>query len=173
MHSKVYGKGVTVSSQTETHHAQSAAATLGIGEAAQRLGVSVHTLRYYEREGLLNVPRTEQVQPSRSAQRRYGEGELELLRFLLALRATGMPMDLIRRYMALVRLGDGTVTERRELLVLHQRAVTAQIAALQDNLKAIAIKIGKYDLIGGCAPGSEDVAALGTAPATSTAQGAN
>lgn len=153
------------------HFAQSEPTGLSIGEAAQRLGVSVHTLRYYEREGLLNVPRTEQVQQARSAQRRYGESELELLRFLLALRATGMPMGLIRRYMALVRLGDGTVTERRELLVEHQRAVTAQIAALGNNLKAIEHKIGKYDLLGGCAPGSQDVAA--PVPVTSTTQGAH
>jgi DNA-binding transcriptional MerR regulator len=150
--------------QTEEHSALPGEVGLSIGEAARRLGASVHTLRYYEREGLLNVPRLDRFQPelarhaqvgnvqARSAQRRYGEGELDLLRFLLALRATGMPIRLIRRYMALVRLGDGTVTERRDLLVEHQRAVTAQIAALQDNLKAIELKIGKYDLIGGCAP---------------------
>ncbi len=136
------------------------AAGLSIGEAALRLGVSVHTLRYYERDGLLNVPRlpaareTETVQPpdSRHAQRRYGESELSLLRFLLVLRGTGMPMSLIRRYMALVRAGEDTVAERRELLVSHQRAVTAQIAALGENLKAIEQKIVKYDRAGGCAP---------------------
>ncbi|MGI8748459.1 MAG: MerR family transcriptional regulator [Deinococcus sp.] len=119
---------------------------LSIREAASRLGASVHTLRYYEREGLLSVPRLE------SAQRRYGPADLELLRFLLALRATGMPMVLIRRYMALVRLGEATVSERRDLLLEHQRAVVAQIAALQGNLSAIDHKIEKYDRMGGCAP---------------------
>ena len=129
---------------------------LSIGEAAQRLGVSVHTLRYYERDGLLNVPRTEGAPLSRNAQRRYGEGELELLRFLLALRATGMPMGLIRRYMARVRLGEETVSERRELLLSHQRAVTAQIAALGENLRAIEHKMEKYDRTQGCGPAQGD-----------------
>ncbi|WP_425145531.1 MerR family transcriptional regulator [Deinococcus sp.] len=113
---------------------------------ARQLGVSAHTLRYYEREGLLDVPRRA------STQRRYSETELGLLRFLLALRATGMPMSLIRRYMALVRAGEETVSGRRELLELHQQAVNAQLVTLQDNLKAIEAKIEKYDRTSGCAP---------------------
>ena len=128
------------------------------------LGVSVHTLRYYEREGLLSVPRHDALKTdaprtdmlraleSRSAQRRYGHDELGLLRFLLALRATGMPMVLIRRYMALVRAGEQTVPERRLLLTEHEQAVTNQIAALGQNLKAIAAKIEKYDRTEGCGP---------------------
>jgi DNA-binding transcriptional MerR regulator len=129
-------------------------AGLSIGEAAQVLGVSVHTLRYYEREGLLSVPRLDALRAleSRSAQRRYGHDELGLLRFLLALRATGMPMVLIRRYMALVRAGEQTVPERRQLLTEHERAVTEQIAVLGQNLKAIAAKIEKYDRTEGCGP---------------------
>lgn len=160
MRSKIYGEDVTVYMQAGERPTKLSAAGLSIGEAALRLGVSVHTLRYYERDGLLNVPRLDRLgpQPTRNAQRRYGESELELLRFLLALRATGMSMSLIRRYMALVRLGGGSVTERRELLVEHRLAVTAQVAALGKNLKAIETKIGKYDLIGGCAPGSGNVA---------------
>ena len=139
MRSKVYGRGVTVSSQPDTQPAQSVAAGLSIGEAALRLGVSAHTLRYYERVGLLEVPRL------RSTQRRYGPQELEWLRFLLALRATGMPMQLIRRYVGLVRTGENTVTERRALLLEHQRAVKAQIAALHESLGAIERKIQWYD----------------------------
>ena len=150
------------------HRVQSGATGLSIGEAAQHLGVSVHTLRYYEREGLLNVPRTEHVRPSRSAQRRYGEGELEVLNFLLALRATGMPMSFIRRYVALVRLGDETVTERRGLLVEHQQAVISQIAVLEHSLKAIEGKISKYDHLGGFTRSGEPLPVTGTATADTT-----
>ncbi|WP_424950017.1 MerR family transcriptional regulator [Deinococcus sp.] len=113
---------------------------LGIGEAARRLGVSVHTLRYHERDRLLNVPRAEGAPIPRNAQRRYSETELRLLRFLLALRATGMPMGLIRRAMALVRLGEETVSERRDLLLSHQRAVTAQLSTLQDSLERLSVQ---------------------------------
>ena len=110
-----------------------------IREVAQQLGVSAHTLRYYEREGLPSVPRAE------ASQRRYGPPEVGLLRFLLALRATGMPITLIRRYMALVYAGESTVTERRALLLEHRRAVTAQIAALQADLGRVERKIALYD----------------------------
>ena len=112
---------------------------LSIREAASRLGASVHTLRYYAREGLLSVPRLD------SAQRCYSPADLELLRFLLALRATGMPM-------VLLRLGEATVSEQRDLLPEHGRAVVARIAALQGNLSAIEHKTEKYDRMGGCAP---------------------
>ena len=124
-----------------------AADIYSIREVAQQLGVSAHTLRYYEREGLLSVPRAD------SSQRRYGAREVELLRFLLALRGTGMPIALIRRYMALVYVGESTVTERRALLLEHQRAVTAQIAALQADLGAIGRKIALYDRITGSTKG--------------------
>ncbi|ULH16859.1 MerR family transcriptional regulator [Deinococcus sp. KNUC1210] len=114
-----------------------------IREVAQQLGVSAHTLRYYERQGLLSVPRAD------SLQRRYGAREVELLRFLLALRGTGMPIALIRRYMQLAYAGEITVTERRALLTEHQRAVTAQISALQADLDAIGRKIALYDRMSG------------------------
>ncbi|GAA4004773.1 MerR family transcriptional regulator [Deinococcus rubellus] len=112
---------------------------LSIGEVAARLGVSVHTLRYYERAGLLDVPRQE------SGVRRYSGREVELLRFLLALRATGMPIALIRRYIGLARLGEVSETERRALLVQHREDVLARMRALKTDLGAIERKIELYD----------------------------
>lgn len=112
---------------------------LPIQEAAALLGVSAHTLRYYEREGLLTVPR------AAGGERRYTERELEMLRFLLRLRGTGMGMAGLRDYVALARQGDGTVAARRELLVRHEQAVVARLEALQADLEAIRHKIEKYD----------------------------
>ncbi|GBF05629.1 transcriptional regulator, MerR family [Deinococcus aerius] len=112
---------------------------LPIREAAALLGVSAHTLRYYEREGLLTVPR------AAGGERRYTERELDMLRFLLRLRATGMGMAGLRDYVALARQGDGTVAARRELLVRHEQAVVARLEALQADLEAIRHKIEKYD----------------------------
>ncbi|WP_202630489.1 MerR family transcriptional regulator [Deinococcus alpinitundrae] len=114
-------------------------ALLSIGEVAARLGVSVHTLRYYERAGLIDVPRQE------SGVRRYSGREIELLRFLLALRATGMPIALIRRYIGLARLGEVSEIERRALLVQHRGDVLARIEALNTDLGAIERKIELYD----------------------------
>ncbi|MDV6373857.1 MerR family transcriptional regulator [Deinococcus arenicola] len=112
---------------------------LPIRKAAELLGVSAHTLRYYEREGLLDVPRTE------GGERLYGERELAALRFLFHLRGVGVNMAGLREYVALVRQGDGTVTVRRELLVRHEQAVNAQLETLATALHAIRRKIEKYD----------------------------
>ena len=112
---------------------------LPIHEAAALLGVSAHTLRYYEREGLLTVPR------AAGGERRYTERELETLRFLLRLRGTGMGMAGLREYVTLARQGDGTVAARRDLLLRHEQAVTARLEALQADLLAIRRKIETYD----------------------------
>ncbi len=127
MRSKAYGAPVPDSSFP-----------LPIHEAAALLGVSAHTLRYYEREGLLTVPR------AAGGKRRYTERELETLRFLLRLRGTAMGMAGLREYVALAQ-GDGTVAARRDLLLRHEGAVTARLEALQADLLAIRRKIETYD----------------------------
>lgn len=116
-----------------------APALLGIGEVAARLDISVHTLRSYERTGLLDVPRQE------SGVRRYSGREVELLRFLLALRATGMPIAMIRRYTGLARTGEHTGPDRRALLMQHREDVLARMKALKTDLGAIERKIERYD----------------------------
>jgi DNA-binding transcriptional MerR regulator len=112
---------------------------LSIQDAAARLGVSPHTLRYYDREGLLDVPRAS------GGERRYSERELSLLRFLLHLRGTGMGMAGLRAYMALVREGEHTAPARRALLVRHEQEVEARLLSLQADLTAIRAKIARYD----------------------------
>ena len=115
-----------------------------IQETAEQLGVSAHTLRYYEREGLVSVPRTPQ------GERRYGPPQLERLRFVLHLRGAGMNMLGLRQYVALVEVGADTVAERRALLVQHEQQVLDDIQALQSHLNAIRRKIERYD--GHCVP---------------------
>ncbi|GGR43361.1 hypothetical protein GCM10008959_00280 [Deinococcus seoulensis] len=141
MRSKVYRTGMTV---TDPPTDQQGAPTYAIRDAALLLGVSVHTLRYYDREGLLDVPRAS------SGERRYSARELSLLRFLLHLRGTGMGMAGLREYMTLVRAGDHTAPERRALLVRHEEAVQARLLALQGDLRAIRAKIERYDAHRAC-----------------------
>lgn len=112
---------------------------LTIQEAAERCGVSAHTLRYYERAGLLD-----HVQRAGNGHRRFGARDLERLGFLRCLRATGMPIRLISRYIELVRAGDRTIPDRRELLLAHRDAVAGQISALKDDLAAVDRKIAIY-----------------------------
>jgi DNA-binding transcriptional MerR regulator len=114
--------------------------TMSIGQAAEKTGLSIDTLRYYEREGLLPyVPRTE------GGQRLYNENHLGAIRFLTRLKLTGMPITKMREYMALAMDGAPGKPKRRQLLVDHRSQVLAQIDQLQHNLKILNLKIELYE----------------------------
>jgi len=114
---------------------------LTIGQAAQRTGLSVHALRFYEREGLLASP----VQRTTDGRRTYSELDLEWLDLCIKFRSSGMPLAAIRRYTELVRQGTGNEAERLTILREHQQRVTAQIDALTDCLEMIAFKVSLYE----------------------------
>ena len=113
---------------------------LSISDAARVTGVSAHTLRYYERAGLMLDP----VGRAASSHRRYTEEEIRWIVLLTRLRSTGMPIRGMRDYAALVRAGDGNEAERLALLEAHRRAVRAQLRAMERNLDAIEHKIELY-----------------------------
>ena len=117
-----------------------AEAALSISDAALATGVSVHTLRYYERAGLM----LDAVGRASSSHRRYTEDEVRWVVLLTRLRATGMPIRRVRAYAELVRSGDGNEDDRLALLEAHREAVLAQIADMQRSLEAIDAKIDLY-----------------------------
>ena len=110
-----------------------------IADAAKASGLSPHTLRYYERAGLLD-----RVDRDPSGHRRYREADLERIRFLTKLRATGMPIREVRRYAQLLKQGDGTEAERMALLEAHRDAVRALLEETARNLDLIEWKINYY-----------------------------
>jgi DNA-binding transcriptional MerR regulator len=110
-----------------------------ISEAAEASGVSAHTLRYYERVGLL-----EPVERAGSGHRRYGDTDLEQVRFIGYLRKTGMPIRQIREYFELVRQGDSTIPQRLAVLERHREEVQAQLEQGRTYLEAIDRKIRMY-----------------------------
>jgi DNA-binding transcriptional MerR regulator len=114
--------------------------SLSIAEAAERTGLTAHTLRYYERDGLLLGA----VDRSTTGHRRYGSADLRWIEMVTRLRATGMPIRDVRRYAAMVRAGEGNEAERLELLRDHRSRVLAQLAEVQEHLGAIDRKIGIY-----------------------------
>jgi len=119
---------------------------LSISDAAQLTGLSAHTLRYYERAGLMLDP----VERAPSTHRRYSEAEIRWVTLLTKLRATGMPIRRIREYAELVRAGDGNEAERLALLEAHREAVLEQLDAIRRNLEAIDYKIELYRDRVGC-----------------------
>jgi DNA-binding transcriptional MerR regulator len=119
------------------------AAPLGVAEAARLLGLSPHTLRYYEREGL--------VCPARNASgyREYSAGDLRRVSFLTRMRISGMTMAELRRYVALADSGPATEPERREMMLAHHDRIRQRLRELTLALEATEYKIATY----GGAPG--------------------
>lgn len=114
---------------------------LGIGEVARRTGLSVHTLRFYEREGLF----AGEVRRDSSGRRMYGPDDLEWLAICVRFRSTGMPLPQIRRYAELIRAGDGHEAERLEVLRSHRRRMEGRIAELTECLGMIDYKVKVYE----------------------------
>jgi DNA-binding transcriptional MerR regulator len=113
-----------------------------IQRAAAETGLSADTLRYYEKIGLIpGIARSE------SGHRRFNEDDLGWIRFLQRLRATGMPIEQIQRYGELMRAGDHTSAERRQILEAHRTAIGREIAQLQDALDLLDRKIAHYDAV--------------------------
>jgi DNA-binding transcriptional MerR regulator len=114
---------------------------LAIADAAERLGLTVDTLRYYEKDDLLLRP----VPRASSGHRRYEDDDLRWIELVTRLRATGMPIRDVRRYAALVRAGDGNEGERLALLRAHRELVLRELEQVRAHLSAIDYKIELYE----------------------------
>lgn len=110
-----------------------------IGDLARRSGLSAHTLRYYERIGLLPY-----ADRDRSGQRDYGAEILTWIEFLGRLKTTGMPIRDMLRYAELVGGGKDTLGQRRRMLEEHRERVRAHMADLKACLRVLDGKIAFY-----------------------------
>jgi DNA-binding transcriptional MerR regulator len=119
------------------------ATPLGVSQAARLLGLSPHTLRYYEREGLVRPDR------NTSGYRGYSAADLRRLVFLTRMRVSGMTMADLRHYVALADQGPATGPERREMMIAHRARIQQQLRELTLALEATEYKIAAY----GGAPG--------------------
>lgn len=112
---------------------------LSIHEAAKRTGLTVHTLRYYERIGLI-AP----VGRAAGGQRRYAASDMAWIGFLLRLRTTRMPIGKMQAFAKLRGAGDSTVPDRRRMLEGHLTDVLAEIEAMRQSAAALQAKIEHY-----------------------------
>ncbi|WP_320671203.1 MerR family transcriptional regulator [Patulibacter defluvii] len=120
--------------------ATTAALDRGISDAARETGLTAHTLRYYERAGLMLEP----VGRAPSSHRRYSDADVRWVVLLTKLRRTGMPIRQIKQYADLVRAGRGNEERRLALLEEHRAQVLDRLREVQQNLEAIDHKITVY-----------------------------
>jgi len=114
--------------------------TYSIGELAELVGTNVHTLRWYESQGLFpqDIPRTS------GGQRTFGPEAVRWMALLSRFRESGMPVAVMARYSALVRAGEGNEAERIALMEAHARALNAQIEELLVCRDVINGKVRAY-----------------------------
>lgn len=110
-----------------------------IGELAKRSVTSAHTIRYYERIGLLPYAHRD-----RSGRRDYDDSILAWTAFIGRLKTTGMPIREMLRYASYRERGAGTEADRRALLERHRERVRAHVAELNACLLVLDAKIGGY-----------------------------
>lgn len=139
---------------------------LSIGQVSERTGLSVHALRFYEREGILADP----VRRESNGRRIYSEDDVDWLEMCVRFRSSGMPLDTIRRYTDLVRQGPGNEQDRLALLQSHQEHIRTQLQELTECLNVITHKVEIYTehldrgtaeclWVGGSGAGTEQTAA--------------
>jgi DNA-binding transcriptional MerR regulator len=116
-------------------------AGLSIGTVAEATGISVHALRFFEREGLFlrSIPRSD------GGHRVYEQADVDWLLLCNRLRESGMPIATIRRFAELVRAGAGNEQDRLALLQEHERLVRAEIVQLTACLDVIHGKVATYE----------------------------
>ena len=115
---------------------------LTIQEVVQATGLSAHTLRYYERVGLIHF-----IEREENTHRRYTADDVGWIDFLTKLRATGMSIKDMQKYAELQRRGDETLPERIEMLKSLRDKVEAHMDELNEHLKLIYYKIEFYQKI--------------------------
>jgi len=110
-----------------------------IQQVAEIKNISAHTLRYYEKIGVL-----EPINRHDNGHRRYRDEDLGWIDFLKLLRETGMPVQQIKEFMELAREGDPTIPERVAVLSAHRNQLSERIAELQAHLEHLNNKIAFY-----------------------------
>lgn len=110
-----------------------------IGQVAKKTGVSTHTLRYYEKEGLLPF-----VRKTSSGLRSFSDNDLGWLAMIDCLKGTGMPLKGIKQYIDWYIEGDSTLSQRLEMFKQQKVSLEAQFAQLQKHMDKIEYKIGFY-----------------------------
>lgn len=111
-----------------------------INEVASKFGLSAHTLRYYDKEGLLPF-----VSRNKSGIRIFTEMDLEWVSLICCLKDTGMPIKEIKQYSDWCKQGTATIEVRKKMLADHKLKVLEQIQELNNNLKQIDKKLDWYE----------------------------
>ena len=111
-----------------------------IAEVSEKYGLSVDTLRYYERVGLIPT-----VNRNESGIRDYNELDLRRVDFIKCMRSAGLPIEVLIDYVALVQKGDKTIDARKEMLIEQRGLLLSRMNEMQKTLDILNHKIEVYE----------------------------
>ncbi|GFZ33610.1 MerR family transcriptional regulator [Clostridium zeae] len=111
-----------------------------INEVADICNISPHTIRFYDKEGLLPF-----VSRNSSGSRQFSDSDLNVIKLICCLKNTGMQIKDIKNYIDLVMQGPQTNSQRKQIMIDHRKEVLNQIDNLKKNLNIIDLKIALYD----------------------------
>ena len=111
-----------------------------IADVSETYGLSVDTLRYYERVGLLPP-----VNRNESGIRDYNDLDLRRVDFIKCMRSAGLPIEVLIEYVALVQKGDKTIEARKDILIEQRELLAARMKEMQKTLDILDHKIEVYE----------------------------
>lgn len=112
-----------------------------VKEVSQKTGVPAHTLRFYEKQGVLPF-----AERNENGNRLYDESSIEWIETIVALRSTGMSLADLKQYLDYFQDGDNTLLERRQLMADHKIKVEDQLMQIIKTLEKINYKMALYDV---------------------------
>lgn len=109
-----------------------------IKEVSEKFNISQDTLRFYEKEGLIqNVPRKNGI-------RNYGQKEIDSISFVICMRSAGLSIEVLREYLTLCKQGDSTIEQRKALLIKQREILKSKIDDMQNAYEKLNYKIDVY-----------------------------
>ena len=114
-----------------------------IKQVSEKTGLTIYTLRYYDKEGLLPL-----IKRSKSGIRKFTDNDIEWLGLICCLKYSGMSIVQIKEFMQSCLKGNETVETRKEILIKHKESILAQMVQLESSLCTINYKIDHYKEIG-------------------------
>ncbi len=111
-----------------------------IAEVSERYGISLDTLRYYERIGLIPP-----VNRNKSGIRDYIETDMKRVEFIKCMRRAGLPIETLIEYVRLVQQGDMTIEARKEILKEQRVLLATRMKEMQKTLDLLDYKIKVYE----------------------------
>lgn len=114
--------------------------TYSISEVAKELNLTPYTLRYYDKEGLMPF-----VERRPNGTRLFKESDIDALKVIECLKATGMPIKEIKAFIDWCSDGDSTLQQRYDMFIERKANVEAQMEELKKTMEVIEHKCWYYE----------------------------